>query len=439
MALEFPLEKQFPLGSGFGQRGALAGGKIKAHFHKGQDIAAPTGTKVKSVEDGEVVRSTPPEQSGGYGNFVIVKHNGYFSAYGHLSRRDVQKGDKVKKGQLLGLVGSTGMSTGPHLHFEIRKTQDGGQVDPKSYLQGAEINATVLGDTSNQQTNTETNTQTTQTTTTKQDKYDDESDLSASENQFKVTSKDLENAIGSQLNLGDITKVMQQSLKEEMKRIKQLNESLNTGNKVGVFSVISDVQGHGGRKLGNWQSDNAWDLKAPIGTPVYSYTEGTVSKVFQSKPNNPKIFGTQVSISGDGDYPDIFYTHLEGSPLKQGDKVKVGDLIGKITRWPNFPDQSHVHIGLERGYDLGDLINKNPNLKIQNQTIQPEDGKLTRHTETPGKKDEPESGLSASENKFRVDKNDLVNSIQSQLNLGDITKVMQQSLKEDIQRIKKLM
>ena len=77
MKLEFPLEKQFPLGSGFGPRGALAGGKIKAHNHKGQDIAAPTGTKVKSVDDGVVVRSTPPEQSGGYGNFIIVKHKDF--------------------------------------------------------------------------------------------------------------------------------------------------------------------------------------------------------------------------------------------------------------------------------------------------------------------------------------------------------------------------
>ena len=146
MNLEFPLEKKFPLGSGFGPRGALAGGKIKAHNHKGQDIAAPTGTKVKSVDDGEVVRSTPPEQSGGYGNFVIIKHKDFYSAYGHLSKREVQKGDKVKRGELIGLVGSTGQSTGPHLHFEIRKTENGGQIDPKPYLNGSELNSTILAD-----------------------------------------------------------------------------------------------------------------------------------------------------------------------------------------------------------------------------------------------------------------------------------------------------
>jgi hypothetical protein len=145
MKLEFPLEKKFPLGSGFGPRGALAGGRIKAHNHKGQDIAAPTGTKVKSVDDGVVVRSTPPGQSGGYGNFIVVKHKDFYSAYGHLSKREVNKGDTVKKGQLIGLVGSTGQSTGPHLHFEIRKTENGSQIDPKPYLTGSELSSTILG------------------------------------------------------------------------------------------------------------------------------------------------------------------------------------------------------------------------------------------------------------------------------------------------------
>lgn len=144
MKLEFPLEKKFPLGSGFGPRGALAGGKIKAHNHKGQDIAAPTGTKVKSVADGIVVRSSPVEQGGGYGNFIVIKHDDFYSAYGHLSKREVNKGDKVKKGELIGLVGSTGQSTGPHLHFEIRKTENGSQVDPKPYLTGSELTSTIL-------------------------------------------------------------------------------------------------------------------------------------------------------------------------------------------------------------------------------------------------------------------------------------------------------
>ena len=140
-----------------------------------------------------------------------------------------------------------------------------------------------------------------------------------------------------------------------------LKESLNNGSTLGQFSIISDntTKGHKSRKLGNWQSDNAWDLKAPIGTTVNSFTKGVVSNIRQSKPGSSKIFGTQVSINGVNGNPDIFYTHLEGVTIKKGDKVNVGDYIGKITKWPASPSSSHVHIGLPEGQDLGDLIVKN--------------------------------------------------------------------------------
>ena len=140
-----------------------------------------------------------------------------------------------------------------------------------------------------------------------------------------------------------------------------LKESLNNGSRLGGFTVISDntLKGHASRKLRNWESDNAWDLKAPIGTSIYSFTKGVVSKIRQSPPGSAKIFGTQVSIRGVDGNPNIFYTHLDGVKLKSGDSVNVGDYIGKITRWPNFPDQSHVHVGLPYGKDLGQLITAN--------------------------------------------------------------------------------
>ena len=140
-----------------------------------------------------------------------------------------------------------------------------------------------------------------------------------------------------------------------------LKESLNNGSKLGQFTIISDntLKGHGGRKLKNWESDNAWDLKAPIGTSIYSFTNGIVSHIKQSSPGNPKIFGTQVSIKGVNGNPNIFYTHLEGVKIKVGDKVKVGDYMGKITRWPASPSGSHVHIGLPYGKDLGELVSQN--------------------------------------------------------------------------------
>ena len=141
-----------------------------------------------------------------------------------------------------------------------------------------------------------------------------------------------------------------------------MNESLiRNKSKVGNFLVISDntSKGHGGRRLGNWESDNAWDLKAPIGTSVHSFTNGVVSKVHQSAPGQSKIFGTQVSIKGTNGSPNIFYTHLDSVKLKSGDKVKIGDFIGNITRWPAVPEGSHVHVGLPYGIELDAVLSGN--------------------------------------------------------------------------------
>lgn len=88
-------------------------------FHTGIDLAAPWGTKIKAASNGRVVWAG---RKGGYGNLIILRHaKGYYSYYGHLSKILVAKGDRVKRGQFIGRVGSTGLSTGPHLHFEIRK------------------------------------------------------------------------------------------------------------------------------------------------------------------------------------------------------------------------------------------------------------------------------------------------------------------------------
>ncbi len=94
--------------------------------HHGVDFAAPYGTPVSSIGDGVVVFAG---WKGGYGKYIRIRHpNGYMSGYGHLSRIYVRRGQRVKQGQLIGRVGSTGLSTGPHLHFEILK--DGRFVNP---------------------------------------------------------------------------------------------------------------------------------------------------------------------------------------------------------------------------------------------------------------------------------------------------------------------
>jgi murein DD-endopeptidase MepM/ murein hydrolase activator NlpD len=106
------------------------------HFHTGVDIAYNQGTPILAADDGVVVAASSSVLSGqlvGYGNYVIVAHrNNFFSLYGHLLGFVVKAGDSVHQGQLIGYEGSTGNSTGPHVHFEYRY---GGQpTNPMPYL-----------------------------------------------------------------------------------------------------------------------------------------------------------------------------------------------------------------------------------------------------------------------------------------------------------------
>lgn len=99
-------------------------------LHTGVDVGAPKGAKIVSANAGTVITST---YNASYGNYVMVDHGGNMvTLYAHMSSRSVKKGDVVKKGQQLGLVGSTGYSTGPHLHFEIIK--NGKYVDPMTHF-----------------------------------------------------------------------------------------------------------------------------------------------------------------------------------------------------------------------------------------------------------------------------------------------------------------
>jgi murein DD-endopeptidase MepM/ murein hydrolase activator NlpD len=112
--------------------------RISSHFgrrggkpHEGLDIPAPTGTPIIASESGKVVYSGSGIR--GYGNLTIIAHkNGYFSVYAHADENLVKKGQSVRRGQQIALVGNTGRSTGPHLHFEIRKKSKA--LDPVAYF-----------------------------------------------------------------------------------------------------------------------------------------------------------------------------------------------------------------------------------------------------------------------------------------------------------------
>jgi len=100
--------------------------------HGGLDIGAAYGTNVLAANDGTVI--VAGYNAGGYGNYVIIDHGGgYTSLYGHNSSLCVSSGQKVKRGQVIAKCGSTGLSSGPHIHFEIRI--NGSTVDPLPYVQ----------------------------------------------------------------------------------------------------------------------------------------------------------------------------------------------------------------------------------------------------------------------------------------------------------------
>jgi murein DD-endopeptidase MepM/ murein hydrolase activator NlpD len=121
-ALAWPMTEGV-VSSGFGERWGRP--------HKGIDIAAPEGTPIYAAADGEVVFAEASD--GGYGKLVIIEHpGGCLTVYAHNSRILVDEGQTVRQGAPIAEVGSTGRSTGPHLHFEIRI--DANAVDPLIHL-----------------------------------------------------------------------------------------------------------------------------------------------------------------------------------------------------------------------------------------------------------------------------------------------------------------
>ncbi|MFE7861407.1 M23 family metallopeptidase, partial [Streptomyces sp. NPDC057403] len=116
---------------------AQAGGMWQS-THSGQDFAVNSGTDVVAAHGGTVVKAGPNGAGDGpaYGNAIVIRHgNGTYSQYAHLSRIDVRVGQVVRTGQHIARSGNTGNSSGPHLHFEIRRTANyGSAIDPVAFL-----------------------------------------------------------------------------------------------------------------------------------------------------------------------------------------------------------------------------------------------------------------------------------------------------------------
>ncbi len=112
-------------------RGFLPRGtKKRRRPHKGIDLAAQRGTAVIASHDGVVIYTG--KEFKGYGKMIMIEKDNWATLYGHLDKIVVYEGQKIRQGEVIGALGNTGRSSGPHLHFEIRKTD--GPIDPLPYL-----------------------------------------------------------------------------------------------------------------------------------------------------------------------------------------------------------------------------------------------------------------------------------------------------------------
>lgn len=125
-----PLKQNLEVSSEFGLRRNPFGG-FGYEMHSGIDFRGPVGTPIYATANGIVVVA---QSSGGYGKHVVIDHGyGYETLYAHMSEIEVQAGDRIQRGDLVGQLGSTGRSSGPHLHYEIHR--NGRPINPRYYVQ----------------------------------------------------------------------------------------------------------------------------------------------------------------------------------------------------------------------------------------------------------------------------------------------------------------
>jgi len=134
---------------------------------------------------------------------------------------------------------------------------------------------------------------------------------------------------------------------------------------LGGTSVTIPASGaHTGQS--GWQSSNAWDIAAPIGTPVYALADG-VAETYSDygrqvvSKDGKRLYGQSFTVKSDKGLPSIYYTHLEGSTIRQGLKIKCGQLLGYVMDFPNS-SYDHVHIGVETG-DIKQFLNSDGSIK----------------------------------------------------------------------------
>lgn len=259
-------------------------------IHEGIDIPMPSGTDLNAAAAGRVVSAG---WVSGYGNYTCIAHAVRFSTcYAHQTRIAVRAGQRVAAGQRIGVSGCTGSCFGPHLHFEVRLGQgiSGRAVDPAGYLQGR---PGPSGDTA----------------------------LAAAGGS---ACADTQLAAFDGGSLGWPT-------------------ARRRGELIG-FPY------QGTHRLGNWQSDNAFDISVPVGTPIVAVGDGTICSGcgFGASTNDlsSRFAGARLTLALRGN--QVFYTHLSrlARGIRPGVRVKRGQLLGYSGSANGVP---HLHIGFEYG------------------------------------------------------------------------------------------
>jgi murein DD-endopeptidase MepM/ murein hydrolase activator NlpD len=160
-----------------------------------------------------------------------------------------------------------------------------------------------------------------------------------------------------------------------MKKLTDLFEVASNSNHLyGGSSLKIPADGAHKNQTGGWFNSNAWDIAAPIGTPVYAVAGGTVKTYTDYGPTPIKkdgktLFGAGFTVDSDGGLPDVYYTHLKDVTIRQGSKVGCGQLLGYVMDFPGS-DYDHLHIGVETG-NIRQFLNDNGTLKCSDGKITP--------------------------------------------------------------------
>ena len=321
--------------------------------HNGVDLKADAA-QVKAPADGIVdIAAIKNDDCGGT---ITINHSGGFkTGYCHLQKINVSPGQSVKQGDIIGISGGgandpgKGRSDGRHLHFTLRK--DGQVVDPMGYIGKEGI--VMTGSTPSSPSSS---------AKTSEDAYNYAADKQTSTSTPSTYAKvvgTVTSAEGMNEEIQEILKLYDTILKEASSASSEL---------FGGSNVKIPVDGaHAGQS--GWQSSNAWDIAAPVGTPVYALADG-IAQTFSDygrevrATQGKKLYGQSFTVKSDGGLPSIYYTHLEGSPVTKGTTIKCGQFLGYIMDFPNS-SYDHVHIGVESG-NIRQFLNSDGTLKCAN-------------------------------------------------------------------------